>query len=151
VDIVGNRVLAPRFPSSSDETALIVRSSFHEPDPPSDMACDAAPVPDGFDVRPETLRRAAAELRTDAGALENARATAGAAAQQAAGAAGSGPLTGAAQDLAAGLDQVLDAVRLSIDGSADALDATAAQYLTTDGSSASRLDGIPLPGLDPPG
>ena len=107
-------------------------------------------MPDGLDVRPDALRRGAADLRTDSGALESARATAGAAAQRAAGAAGSGPLAGAAHDLAAGLDQSLRALRQSIDGSADALDATAAQYLRADGSSALRLDGIPIPGLDPP-
>ena len=107
-------------------------------------------MPDGFDVRPETLRRGAADLLGDAGAVEIARSAAVAAAQQAAGAAGTGPLAGAAHDLSADLERAAAALRESITDSADALDATAAQYLTADKNSGSRLDGIAVPGFDPP-
>jgi hypothetical protein len=107
-------------------------------------------VPDGFDVRPDGLRRGAAELRTDVGALEGARGTASAAARQAADAAGTGPLAGAVHDLAVGLDRVVTTLRQGIDESADALDATAAQYVTTDQRSASGLGRAQLPGSDPP-
>jgi hypothetical protein len=107
-------------------------------------------VPDGFDVRPETLRRGAADLRSDAGALDGVRQGANSAAQQAAGAAGSGPLSEAVSGFADGLGRALDAARRSIEDSANALDAAGAQYLTSDGSASSPFSGAPLPGLDPP-
>ena len=107
-------------------------------------------MPDGFDVRPDALRRGAADLRTDAGALESTRATASEAIQLAAGGAGTGPLAGTAHDFAAGLERAMSALRQGVVGSADALEATATQYLTADQHSASRLDSIPVPGFDPP-
>jgi hypothetical protein len=107
-------------------------------------------VPDGFDVRPETLRRGAADLRSDAGALDDARGTANTAAQQAAGAAGPGPLGDALSGLADGLGRAMDATRQSLADCANALDAAGTQYLTSDGSAASGLADVPLPGFDPP-
>lgn len=107
-------------------------------------------MPDGFDVRPETLRRDAAELRGDAGGLDEARGMTTVAARQAARAAGTGPLTGAADEFGVQLDRAIDAARRSIEDCANALDAAGTQYLTSDGSAASRISGVPLPGFDPP-
>ncbi len=107
-------------------------------------------MPDGFDVRPETLRRGAADLRTDAGGLDAVRGMTTAAAQQTAGAAGTGPLTGAADEFGALLARTIDAARRSIEDCAGALDASATQYLTSDADSASRLPGVVMPDLDPP-
>lgn len=107
-------------------------------------------MPDGFDVRPETLRRGAADLRSDAGALDGVRQGADAAAQQAAGGAGAGPLSAAVSGFADGLGRALDATRRSIEDCANALDAAGAQYLTSDATASSRLSGVPLPGFDPP-
>jgi hypothetical protein len=123
--------------------------SSAEPHPPRCAACDAGPVPDGFDVRPDALRRGAADLRADAGAIESARATASEAVQQTAGAAGTGPLTGAAYDFAAGLDRALNALGRRVEDCAAALDADRLQYLVGDRSSASWLSGT-VPGAEPP-
>jgi hypothetical protein len=84
-------------------------------------------VPDGFDVRPEAPRRGAADLRSDAGALD-----------------------GALSGLADGLGRAVDATRQSLEDCANALDAAGTQYLTSDGSAASGLFSVPLPGFDPP-
>jgi hypothetical protein len=122
-----------------------------KPHPRRRVRCDAGWVPDGVDVRPDTLRRGAADLRGDAGELDGARRTAGSAGQQVATAAGTGPLSGTAADLAAALEKVLDDVRHGLGDSADALDATASQYVITDADTASRLSDVPVPGFAPPG
>jgi hypothetical protein len=120
-------------------------------------------MPEGVEVRPENLRRAAAQLHDDAARLGPAvdQATDGAGA--AAGAAGDGPLAEAADALAARLLMLLGAVTVSVTESADALDAASAQYLATDRAAARSLGGpavepgagdagppIVLPGLEPP-
>jgi hypothetical protein len=109
-----------------------------------------AGVPDGFDVRPEQLRRGAADLRADADGLDAAALQAGAAVDQISEAAGPGPLAGAASELAAQLDRAVQTIRDSVTDCAAALEAADAQYLTSDTLASSGLDGVVLPGFDGP-
>jgi hypothetical protein len=102
-------------------------------------------VPDGFDVRPEQLRRGAADLRTDADDLDDAVLRAGAAVDQVAGACGPGPLAGAAGELAEQLDRAVAAIRASVEDGAGALDASSVGYLASDGRASSVFG---APGLD---
>lgn len=106
-------------------------------------------MPDGFDVRPEQLRRGAADLRADADGLDDAGLAVGAAMDEVSEAAGPGPLAGAASELAASLDRSVQAVCESVTDCAGALEAAGAQYLTGDAGSASGLDDV-LPGFDGP-
>lgn len=99
-------------------------------------------MPDGFDVRPEQLRRGAADLRADAEALDDAGLRLGAALDQVPGAAGPGPLAGAAADLAAMLDRAVQAIRASLDDCAGAVEASSAQYVTSDARTSAGLDGV---------
>jgi hypothetical protein len=98
-------------------------------------------VPDGFDVRPEQLGRGAADLRADADSLDDAGLQIGAAFDEVAAGAGVGPLGGAASELGSQLDRALQAIRASLADCARALEASAAQYVSTDGRAASRLEG----------
>lgn len=121
-------------------------------------------MPDGIDVRPEDLHEGAGRLRDDAGRLAAGTASAVHAATVAAGAAGDGPLEGAANALAARLDTLLRAVAGSMTDCADALDAASTRYLAADRGAAAAVDvagagpegdtrsgpPIVLPGLEPP-
>ena len=98
-------------------------------------------MPDGFDVHPEQLRRGAADLRADADGLDDAALPAGAALDQVSGACGPGPLGGAASEFAARLDRALQAIRSSLRDCAGALEASSAQYLTSDRRAGAGLDG----------
>jgi hypothetical protein len=98
-------------------------------------------VPDGFDVRPEQLRRGAADLRADADSLDDAALGVGAALDGVASGAGVGPLGGAASELGSQLDRALQAIQASLVDCAGALEASAAQYVSSDGRAASRLEG----------
>jgi hypothetical protein len=107
-------------------------------------------MPDGFDVRPEQLQQGAAGLRNDASQVDGARGQVSAAAQSAAGAAGTGPLTGAAYDFASQIDKAVGAMLRNIEDTANALDTAAASYQSSDAATSRRLSGIPLPGFDGP-
>lgn len=96
---------------------------------------------DGFDVRPEQLRRGAADLRADADGLDDAALAVGAALGQVSAAAGPGPLAGAATELAAQLDRAVQAVRSSMTECAGALEASSSQYVTSDGRAGAGFDG----------
>ncbi|HEY2225999.1 type VII secretion target [Actinomycetospora sp.] len=98
-------------------------------------------MPDGFDVHPEQLRRGAVGLRADADSLDDAAVQAGAAVDQVSQAAGPGPLAGAASELATKLDRAVQAIRTSLADCAGALEASSAQYLTSDARASSGLDG----------
>ncbi|MDF2978265.1 MAG: hypothetical protein K0S40_2993 [Actinomycetospora sp.] len=106
---------------------------------------------EGVDVRPEDLRRGAAQLRDDAGRL-------GASSRQAVDggtsvvtAAGDGPLAEAADALAGHLDALLRAVTGSVTDCASALDAASTQYLAMDQPLVpTEAPPIVLPGLGPP-
>ena len=107
-------------------------------------------MPDGFDVRPEQLRRGAADLRADADGLDDAAVQARAVIDQVAGACGPGPIAGAASELAAQLDRALTAIRASPAECAGALEASSTQYLTSDRQAGAGLDGIVIPGFSGP-
>ena len=113
-------------------------------------------MPEGVEVRPEDLRRGAAQLRDDAGRLGAVVGQATHGAGAAAGAAGHGPLADAADRLATRLDALLRAVTGGVTGCADALDAASTRYLGTDQGGAAALGdtaGAPpivVPGLEPP-
>lgn len=112
-------------------------------------------VPDGVEVRPEDLRRVARLLRDDTARVDAARGQAVSAAEATVGAAGDGPLAGAADPLAARLDALLRGVTSRVLESADALDAASTQYLDVDRAAAGELGagGAPpvvLPRLEPP-
>jgi Excreted virulence factor EspC, type VII ESX diderm len=107
-------------------------------------------VPDGFDVRPEQLQQGAAGLHTDASQVDEARGQISAAAQSAAGAAGTGPLTGAAYDFASQIDKAVGAMLRSIEDIAHALESAAANYQSSDAAASRRLSGVALPGFDGP-
>ncbi len=107
-------------------------------------------VPDGFEVRPEQLRRGAADLRSDADGLDDAAFRAGDAVDQVAGACGPGPLAGVAADLSAQFDRAVQAIRASLLDCAGALEASSAQYVTSDVGSSSALDGVVIPGVEGP-
>ena len=98
-------------------------------------------MPDGFDVRPEQLRRGAADLRRDAEGLDDASVDLGAAVEQVAAASGEGPLAGAAAEFSAQLDRALQAIRSSLVDGAGALEASSAQYMAADGQASSALSG----------
>lgn len=107
-------------------------------------------MPDGFDMQPEELRQSAAGLRNDASQVDGARGQAIAAAQTAAGAAGTGPLTGAAYDFASAVDKAVGTALRSVADTAHALDVNAATYQRSDGAASHRLSDVPLPGFDGP-
>lgn len=98
-------------------------------------------MPDGFDVRPEQLRRGAADLRADADGLGAAARALGAAIDQISAAAGQGPLAGAAAELAARVDRAVKTVRASLEDCAGALEASSTTYLTGDGRAGAGFDG----------
>jgi hypothetical protein len=108
-------------------------------------------VPDGFDVRPEQLQQGAAGLRGDAGQVDGARGQVSAAARSAAGAAGTGPLTGVANDFASLIDTAVGAILRGLEDTADAVDVAAASYESSDAAASRRLSGGSLPGVDGPG
>ncbi|MCD2197889.1 hypothetical protein LQ327_31420 [Actinomycetospora endophytica] len=107
-------------------------------------------MPDGFDARPAELHRGAAGLRDDADALDQAGDQVGTALEQAGGAAGAGPLAGAATEFADQLDRVVQATLASLADCAGALDTSANQYVLDDTGAASGLGGVMLPGFDRP-
>lgn len=107
-------------------------------------------MPDGFDVHPEQLRRGAADLRADADGLDAAALDLGAAVDEVSGAAGPGPLVGAASEFAAQLDRAVQAIVGSLTDCAGALEASSAQYVTSDGQAGVGLDGVVLPGVGGP-
>jgi hypothetical protein len=107
-------------------------------------------VPDGFDVRPEQLQESAVGLRGDASQLDEARAQVSAAAQSAAGSAGTGPLAEAAYDFAAQIDSAIGAMLRGLQNTAHAMDATAAGYESSDAAVSRRLSDGSLPGFDGP-
>ncbi len=96
---------------------------------------------DGFDVRPEQLRRGAADLRADAEGLGDAALGLRAAMDLVAAASGPGPLSGAASEFSAQLDRAARAVVASLTDCAGALEASSAQYVATDGEASSALSG----------
>ncbi|NMO93218.1 hypothetical protein [Actinomycetospora sp. TBRC 11914] len=102
-------------------------------------------MPDGFDVRPEQLRRGAADLRADADGLDDAALQAGVAVDDVAAAAGAGPLAGAASAFSSQLDRAVQAIVGSLTDCAGALEASSAQYVTADGQA-----GVVTPGLGGP-
>ena len=106
-------------------------------------------MPDGFDVRPEQLRRGTADLRADADALADAGLAVGTAVDQVSGAAGWGPLAGAASELAAQLDRAAQAIHASLVDCAGAVEASSKQYVTGDGQAGAGLDGVVIPGVGP--
>jgi hypothetical protein len=106
---------------------------------------------EGVDVRPEDLRRGAAQLRDDVGRLGAGFGQAASGVASVATGAGDGPLAEAADVLAGRLDALLRAVAGSVTDGASALDAASTQYLAMDRPPASS--GVPpivLPGLEPP-
>lgn len=104
----------------------------------------------GFDVTPEDLRRGAADLRTDAEALDAARIAASSAAQAAAQSAGRGPLATAAMEFAAQMDRAAASARRGIEAAAAALEASATTYVTDDRQVAEGLPTVVIPGLTAP-
>lgn len=107
-------------------------------------------MPDGFDVRPEQLRRGAVDLRSDADSLDDAALGVGAAFDDVSAAAGPGPLAGAASELGSQLDRAVRAIQASLVDCAGALEASSAQYLSSDRRAASGLEGVVVPGLTGP-
>ena len=106
---------------------------------------------EGVDVRPEDLRRGAAQLRDDAGRLGTAVGRAADGVGSVATGAGDGPLAEAADALASRLDALLRAVAGSVTDCASALDAASTQYLAMDQPPVpSGAPPIVLPGLEPP-
>ncbi len=106
-------------------------------------------MPDGFDVRPEQLRRGAADLRADADGLDDAGLSVGAAVDQVSGAVGWGPLAGAASELAAQFDRAVQAIRASLLDCAGAVEASSAQYVTSDEQAGAGLGSVLIPGVGP--
>jgi hypothetical protein len=107
-------------------------------------------MPDGFDVRPEQLRRGAADLRDDAGRLGDAASDAGAAVDQVTHAAGPGRVAAAAADFSLQLDGAMRAIHASLLDCASALETASTQYLVGDDHVSSTLTGGAVPGVGRP-
>lgn len=107
-------------------------------------------MPDGFDVRPEQLQQSAVSLRDDASQLDEARGQVSAAAQSAARSAGTGPLTEAAYDFAAQIDDVVGATLRDLQDTAHAMDDPAASYESSDAAVSRRLSAGSPPGFAGP-
>jgi hypothetical protein len=96
---------------------------------------------DGFDVVPDSLRRASSNVSADAADVGSGGTRGAEGATAAGGGAGDGPLAGALGALASELNRCSAAIRSELEQSGTSLDAAANLYLLIDDGVASRMTG----------